>query len=360
MSLPLASNPPSLVFTRPLLCPPLLLPCFGLEPGSSESRVRSALARRRRAEAVIFFLSSGRYSSASASCVLGVVASRLVDFGLCVCFGCCSASLRASAAPQRSWKRAASASGASDVRRGARMSAAVAAQGEQNPLCSCPAPLRSREGAAPTPQRRRGVAATRAAGRRAAGAPVAARCRLEAETGRRAAVKRGLAPRTGRGAAAAPPSRARGASSDVETGRDPRPQACEPKCADVFKTYLACADRIEQKGSGARPCLLVRRLRSRPRRRRSSRASSAAAPRRRRGTIAAAPRHRRSGAAAPSRRRRGIVAAAPRRRRLPRTIRLAATRIGPPPSAGDCEAWYFDWLKCIDKCAMPHIMQKLK
>jgi len=53
-------------------------------------------------------------------------------------------------------------------------------------------------------------------------------------------------------------------------------KACEPKCADVFKTYLACADRIEQKGSG------------------------------------------------------------------------------------DCEAWYFDWLKCIDKCAMPHIMQKLK
>ena len=28
--------------------------------------------------------------------------------------------------------------------------------------------------------------------------------------------------------------------------------------------------------------------------------------------------------------------------------------------AGDCEPYYFDWLKCIDKCAMPHIMQKLK
>ena len=36
----------------------------------------------------------------------------------------------------------------------------------------------------------------------------------------------------------------------------------------------------------------------------------------------------------------------------------------PPPrphsDAGDCEPYYFDWLKCIDKCAMPHIMQKLK
>ena len=29
-----------------------------------------------------------------------------------------------------------------------------------------------------------------------------------------------------------------------------RPQACEPRCADVFKHYLACADRIEQKGAG--------------------------------------------------------------------------------------------------------------
>ena len=28
------------------------------------------------------------------------------------------------------------------------------------------------------------------------------------------------------------------------------PQACEPRCADVFKHYLACADRIEQKGAG--------------------------------------------------------------------------------------------------------------
>ncbi|EGB11359.1 hypothetical protein AURANDRAFT_69671 [Aureococcus anophagefferens] len=27
---------------------------------------------------------------------------------------------------------------------------------------------------------------------------------------------------------------------------------------------------------------------------------------------------------------------------------------------GDCEPYYFDWLKCLDKCAMPHIMQKLK
>jgi len=28
--------------------------------------------------------------------------------------------------------------------------------------------------------------------------------------------------------------------------------------------------------------------------------------------------------------------------------------------SGDCEPYYFDWLKCIDKCAMPQIMQKLK
>ncbi|KAJ1451622.1 ubiquinol-cytochrome C reductase hinge domain-containing protein [Pelagophyceae sp. CCMP2097] len=27
---------------------------------------------------------------------------------------------------------------------------------------------------------------------------------------------------------------------------------------------------------------------------------------------------------------------------------------------GDCEPYYFDWLSCIDKCAMPHIMHKLK
>jgi len=31
------------------------------------------------------------------------------------------------------------------------------------------------------------------------------------------------------------------------------PQACEPRCADVFKHYLACADRIEQKGAGVAP-----------------------------------------------------------------------------------------------------------
>ena len=43
---------------------------------------------------------------------------------------------------------------------------------------------------------------------------------------------------------------------------------------------------------------------------------------------------------------------------------LAAPTPSPRPHkkkrAGDCEPYYFDWLKCIDKCAMPHIMQKLK
>ena len=78
-------------------------------------------------------------------------------------------------------------------------------------------------------------------------------------------------------------------------------QACEPRCADVFKHYLACADRIEQKGAGAGAASL---------------------------TQTAIVRHRRD-----------------------------RTTTNP---AGDCEPYYFDWLKCIDKCAMPHIMQKLK
>ena len=77
------------------------------------------------------------------------------------------------------------------------------------------------------------------------------------------------------------------------------PQACEPRCADVFKHYLACADRIEQKGAGA-------------------------------------------GAASLNTPSYATAATAQKKR------------------AGDCEPYYFDWLKCIDKCAMPHIMQKLK
>ncbi|KAJ1412689.1 hypothetical protein B484DRAFT_352985 [Ochromonadaceae sp. CCMP2298] len=28
--------------------------------------------------------------------------------------------------------------------------------------------------------------------------------------------------------------------------------------------------------------------------------------------------------------------------------------------AGDCEPWYFDYLKCIDKCRVPQIMKHLK
>ena len=79
------------------------------------------------------------------------------------------------------------------------------------------------------------------------------------------------------------------------------PQACEPRCADVFKHYLACADRIEQKGAGAGAASL------------NTKPPSYA------------------------------IAATTRKKR-----------------AGDCEPYYFDWLKCIDKCAMPHIMQKLK
>ncbi|KAH8063863.1 ubiquinol-cytochrome-c reductase [Aureococcus anophagefferens] len=74
-------------------------------------------------------------------------------------------------------------------------------------------------------------------------------------------------------------------------------KACEPKCTDAYKAYLSCVDRIEAKGGGAT-------------RRRSSRPGS----------------------------------------RTPRAH----------PWASDCEPYYFDWLKCLDKCAMPHIMQKLK
>ena len=40
--------------------------------------------------------------------------------------------------------------------------------------------------------------------------------------------------------------------------------------------------------------------------------------------------------------------------------RATAATAPQKPTAGDCEPYYFDWLKCIDKCAMPHIMQKLK
>jgi len=27
---------------------------------------------------------------------------------------------------------------------------------------------------------------------------------------------------------------------------------------------------------------------------------------------------------------------------------------------GDCEPWYFDYWKCIDKCRVPQIMKNLK
>lgn len=28
--------------------------------------------------------------------------------------------------------------------------------------------------------------------------------------------------------------------------------------------------------------------------------------------------------------------------------------------AGECEQWYFDFLKCVDKCAAPKIFSRLK
>ena len=105
------------------------------------------------------------------------------------------------------------------------------------------------------------------------------------------------------------------------------PQACEPRCADVFKHYLACADRIEQKGAGTAAASRIR----------ASRAPRRGRQRRRRTTA------------------RRAYTPSPRPHNTP----------SPRPHtkkkrAGDCEPYYFDWLKCIDKCAMPHIMQKLK
>ena len=35
-------------------------------------------------------------------------------------------------------------------------------------------------------------------------------------------------------------------------------------------------------------------------------------------------------------------------------------RIAKKPELGDCEPWYFDYLKCIDKCRVPKIMKHLK
>ena len=112
-----------------------------------------------------------------------------------------------------------------------------------------------------------------------------------------------------------------------------RPQACEPRCADVFKHYLACADRIEQKGAGVAPAS-------------SSlfRASTLWTPTR--TPHDCSPRH---AVTAP-------IHAHPRRETHAHAIAATAQK----NTAGDCEPYYFDWLKCIDKCAMPHIMQKLK
>ena len=56
---------------------------------------------------------------------------------------------------------------------------------------------------------------------------------------------------------AAPPPRHTRATlhASLPLTRD-HPQACEPRCAVVFKHYLACADRIEQKGAGVAPASL--------------------------------------------------------------------------------------------------------
>ena len=107
------------------------------------------------------------------------------------------------------------------------------------------------------------------------------------------------------------------------------PQACEPRCADVFKHYLACADRIEQKGAGVAPASRIR----------ASRAPRHTTARRATPHAIAAPIHNEPH----THTRDHAIAATTRKKR-----------------AGDCEPYYFDWLKCIDKCAMPHIMQKLK
>ena len=81
------------------------------------------------------------------------------------------------------------------------------------------------------------------------------------------------------------------------------PQACEPRCADVFKHYLACADRIEQKGAGA-------------------------------------------GAASLTHKPPAIV-----RHRRDRTPKKTRRRLHKP---------YFYWLKSRHRRAMPHIIVKLK
>ena len=35
-------------------------------------------------------------------------------------------------------------------------------------------------------------------------------------------------------------------------------------------------------------------------------------------------------------------------------------RITKDPERGDCESWYFDYLKCVDNCRMPQVMKHLK
>lgn len=107
-------------------------------------------------------------------------------------------------------------------------------------------------------------------------------------------------------------------------------KACEPRCADVFAHYLTCAERIKQKGAGARAA-------SEP----SNPSPTPVLPRA--ATVDASFARRVSHG-------RHIISRTTRHRA---TARRAS-------NAGDCEPYYFDWLKCIDKCAMPHIMQKLK
>ena len=126
--------------------------------------------------------------------------------------------------------------------------------------------------------------------------------------------------------------------------RTARAQACEPKCTDAYKAYLSCVDRIEAKGGGA-----TRRRSSRPGSR-TPRAHPWAS------RVVARRRGRPTSGAAGGRRADRI--SRPHLHHPPKKAHRMNNH--GPPRAGDCEPYYFDWLKCLDKCAMPHIMQKLK
>ena len=122
----------------------------------------------------------------------------------------------------------------------------------------------------------------------------------------------------------------------------PSSQACEPKCTDAYKAYLACVDRIEAKGGGTilRPRAPNERLTRR------------VGPERYAALARLRGAERRSRARA-----RRLRADRIRSRRVRRRF---CAGLDVRRFLGDCEPFYFDWLKCIDKCAIPHIMGKLK